>query len=107
MTVQEFSPAMPIKGEWDQIGTRSGATYWKNPLGILVGSAVEKTSRGPERHISISFNGKMPSEQDVAWARECFGAEDWERDDHSQWLASFWKPVNRDMIGDCECKEGG
>lgn len=101
-------PAAPIKGTWQDLGIspHCGARGWRSPLGIQVLSGIADTDRGPERHISISVAGKRPTPQEVVWAREAFGADDWERDDHSKWLVSFWQPINADMRGACECGGG-
>lgn len=106
----DFAAKKPLKGEWEAIVSGGTATYYRNPLGIMVGSGVHETDRGHEWLVSISstnkYENKIPSGHEIWYALECFGATDFERDDHGTKItANYWKPINADMVGECECKK--
>ena len=80
---------------------------WDHPSGLRVLSAVEPTNRKLEYHISISKNGAKPSDADLEIAYEAWPIKGWEEDNHGMRARNFWKPVVRDLEGECPCKEPG
>lgn len=71
-------------------------------------SALERTQRGWEHHISVSVMGQRPDEHIVEIMKRDFDAYDFEEDNHNSVHARhFWKPLERDKEGECECKSEG
>ena len=104
---------VPTKGSWQRMDWKPqslpNVTVWVNPLGITVMSEVCLTEeRKQEWHISISEFGRKPSPYAVAHVRESFGANDFEEDNHGATrIVSLWKPVVKDLEGECDCKQEG
>lgn len=107
-------PKRPVSGNWEYNGepfTR-GLHRWTHSIlsGLWVCSSVDPNTegRGLEFHVTVSEFGLYPRKEFVDIVRRDFAlGPEWERDDHSKKLASFWLPVEKDKRGACDCAEAG
>jgi hypothetical protein len=80
---------------------------WDHPSGIRVLSAIEPTNRKLEYHVSVSRNGQKATDADLEIVYQAWPIKGWEEDNHGMRARNFWKPVERDLEGECPCKEEG
>lgn len=112
MSDQERRPSGP---GWMQLptprtlasGTRSASMWQRGTMSVISALSLSEAPDGSERSIlqSVSRFGKRPTDRDVRHAREAFGLQGFEEDNHHPGGARhFWQPVDPAERVGCECK---